>query len=94
VRRAARVDANHAEIVEALRLAGCSVLSIAALGCGAPDLLVGKDGRNILMEVKDGSKPRSGRRLTEDEAAFHHSWRGQICVVESAWEALSCMRSL
>lgn len=40
MRRAARVDANHAEIVAALRDRGCLVQSLAALGHGVPDLLV------------------------------------------------------
>jgi hypothetical protein len=40
VRRAAKVDANHGEIVKALRSAGCGVLDLSAVGNGCPDLLV------------------------------------------------------
>ena len=54
MRRAAKIDANHGDIVEALRGIGCSVLSLAPLGKGAPDLLVGYWGRNTILEVKDG----------------------------------------
>ena len=82
-----RVDAKHAAIAEGLRRAGFSVTSIAAVGKGAPDLLVGKatsTGRlNGLLEVKDGSKPPARRRLTPDEDAWHASWRGQVAVVTS-----------
>lgn len=46
------MDQNHAEIVHALRDVGCSVLSLASLGRGAPDLLCGYKGRNVLLEVK------------------------------------------
>lgn len=40
MRRAAKVDATQAAIVQALRDAGCKVLSLAAMGKGAADLLV------------------------------------------------------
>jgi len=40
MRRRARTDGNHAEIVEALRARGWRVGSLAALGRGWPDLLI------------------------------------------------------
>ena len=40
--RAARVDDNHVAVVEALRKAGAMVQSLAAVGDGVPDLLIGK----------------------------------------------------
>ena len=49
MRRRPRVDANQAEIVAALRAAHCSVQSLASLGDGAPDLLVGHAGANVLL---------------------------------------------
>lgn len=36
-----RVDANHSQIVKALRQCGVSVLSLAPVGHGCPDLLIG-----------------------------------------------------
>lgn len=89
VRRAARTDDNHAEVVKALRQIGCSVVSLAAVGAGFPDLAVGYRGRNLLLEVKDGSKPPSRRKLTDDEAAFMAAWKGQYAVVESAEQAIA-----
>jgi arginine repressor len=93
MRRAARVDDNQAEIVAALRAAGCTVQSLAAVGRGCPDLLVGRTRstgtqRNYLLEIKDGAKPPSRRKLTPDEQAWHAAWRGQVAVVESVDEAL------
>ena len=67
----AKVDANQAAIVEALRAAGCFVTSLAGVGKGVPDALVGSDGKWFLMEIKDGSKPPSGRNLTDDEIKWH-----------------------
>ena len=68
--RAKRVDANHAEIVEAFRKLGCSVRSTATVGNGFPDLAVAYRGVVKLVEVKDGLKPPSAQKLTPDEQAF------------------------
>ena len=88
MRRAARIDANHQEVVKLLRAVGCSVQSLASLGSGTPDLLVGHRGRNFLLECKDGAKKPSARRLTPDEKTWHARWAGQIDTVESPQEAL------
>lgn len=91
MRRAARVDDNQGEIVAALRAAGCSVTSLASVGKGCPDLVVGRNGVNYLLEVKDGKKPPSKRRLTEDEKAWHNAWMGQVSVVNGIEEALQAV---
>jgi hypothetical protein len=88
MRRVARVDDNHADVVAALRRAGCSVQSLAPLGRGVPDLLVGVAGQNRLFEVKDGAKAPSRQRLTEDELEWHATWNGNVVTVTSAEEAL------
>jgi hypothetical protein len=92
MRRAAKVDDNQAEIVEALKAVGCSVQSLAAVGDGVPDLLVGLRGKNLLMEIKDGSKPPSRRRLTPDQLKFMSRWKGHVCVVINFEEALLALR--
>lgn len=83
MRRASRIDQNHAEIVKALRAVGCSVLSLAAIGRGAPDLLLGYKGKNVLVEVK---RPKG--KLNDQQQAFRAAWRGDLCVVRSVDEAL------
>ena len=84
----ARVDANQPWIVKALKEIGATVQHIHQLGQGAPDILVGYRGVNYLMEIKDGNKPPSQRRLTGDEEKWHDLWRGQVDVVESTDDAL------
>jgi len=96
LRRAARVDDNQAEIVAALRLAGCNVQSIAAVGRGCPDIIVGLKERVVLMEIKDGDKVPSARKLTQDEQAWHDLWAdqrrsGAVVVVESVADARRAM---
>jgi hypothetical protein len=88
VRRAAKIDANQPEIVQALRKAGATVQTLAMVGAGCPDLLVGFQGRNLLMEVKDGRLPPSRRRLTTDEQNWCVAWRGQVAIVKSVDDAL------
>ena len=94
MRRAARIDANQPSVVAALRSSGCSCVSLAGVGEGVPDLLVGvptdAGGETHLVEVKDGSKVASARYLTRWQAVFHESWRGApIVVLESVDEALA-----
>ena len=88
MRKRAAVDANQAEIVQALRQCGCTVTSLAQLGGGVADLLVGRQGVNYVIEVKDGKKPPSKRTLTPDEELWHAEWRGRADVVCSVDEAL------
>ena len=73
-RRAARIDANQTRIVRALRDIGAVVHSLAGVGSGCPDLLVGFRGVTFLLEVKDGSKPLSERKLTPDQGRWHEEW--------------------
>jgi hypothetical protein len=68
MRYAARVDANQAQIVSALRAAGAYVWII-----GLPvDLLVGYNNHTFLVEIKDG--PR--KRLTALQQDFFNNWSG------------------
>jgi hypothetical protein len=91
MRRAAKVDANQAEIVAALRKIGASVQPLHAVGAGCPDLLVGWRGITTLLEVKDGKKPPSARKLTEDQVRWHAEWRGQVTVVETIEQAIEAV---
>lgn len=94
MRRIARVDSNQSEIVEALRAIGATVQTLHQVGGGVPDLLVGFRGVNILLEVKDGKKPPSARRLTEAEYSWHVDWRGQVAVVNNVDEAINVLTEL
>lgn len=62
-----------------------------AVGGGCTDLAVGFRGVNYMIEVKDGSKPPSARKLTPDQVDWHGEWRGQVCVVKSVQEALEAI---
>ena len=59
-------DANHKDIVDALVSLGCAVTDCAALK-NEFDILVGYKGKLHIMEIKDGNKPKSARKLTDGE---------------------------
>ena len=93
MRRAARIDENQPDIVEALRKRGAFVQSLAAIGKGCPDLLVGFHGRWFVLEVKDGSKPPSRQKLTTDERDWitDAQRRAPVHVVTNTVEAVGIL---
>ena len=86
MRRAAKVDSNHCDIVQAFLRLGCSVQDLHRVGGGCPDLLVGIAGRvNILVEIKQPAKRKARQGgLQDNQVEFMKSWRGwPIAVVYS-----------
>lgn len=88
MRRAAKIDVNQPEIVDYLRASGWSVLLTHAIGKGAPDAFAARNGFTAALEIKDGRKPPSKQKLTLDEQAFSHGWRGVYLIVTSPSDAL------
>lgn len=96
--RRVKRDANHASIVDALKTIGASVVDLAPMGSGCPDLLVGHQGRNVLLEVKnpnrvakDGSLRKKGAlhaTVADKQAKFRDAWRGPIATVDSIEAAI------
>ena len=75
-----------------MRACGATV-RVVTQGDGLPDLLVGYRGYTILMEVKDGRKPPSARKLTEEEEKFFANWTGgMLAIVNSVEEALELLK--
>ncbi|HEY4292077.1 hypothetical protein [Luteibacter sp.] len=97
MRYAARVDDNHPEIVRALQRIGAYVIDCSHVGAGFPDLLVAFRGRWTLLEVKDGAKSPSRRKLTPAQTIFHGEARAKGCkvhVVESVDDAIRIVGSI
>ena len=90
----ARIDTNHKEIVKALRELGATVVSLAAMKHGIPDILVGYNGETILMEIKKDSKAK----FTPDQLDFLSKWKGgaisRVDNVEAAIRALGITRKV
>ena len=79
-RYARRRDANHAAVVQFLADVGVEVLDLHTLA-GALDLLVGVRGVLYLVELKDGLKPPSRRRVTKREQETISRFRAVGCPV-------------
>lgn len=88
--RARKIDDNQAAIVKGLRDLGCFVQSLASVGKGCPDLLVGYKGRWHTLEIKDGDKAASAQKLSpaEVEWILAASQRAPVHVVRSLEDAV------
>jgi hypothetical protein len=85
--RNAKIDKNQNQIVNALREFGASVTSLASAGNGVPDIVVGYNYKNYLMEIKGPNGT-----LTPAQIIWHENWKGTVYVVRTAEEAISILR--
>ncbi len=89
-----RLDDNQKEIVRQLRRCCVSVQSLASVGKGCPDILVGFRGQNWLFEIKNPEQVPSKRKLTPDEDTWHLRWRGRVYTVttfDQITEIIGCI---
>lgn len=94
MRWAAKVDSSQAEIADALRKAGATVLHLHSVGKGCPDLMAGYRGRNFLLECKPNIGSPSARKLRPNQKEWHDGWKGQVAVVEDADAALAVIGAI
>lgn len=81
-------DANTGGIVEALR--ACHGVTVVHIGKPL-DLIVGCEGRNYLVEIKNpDGKDRRGPSWVQQQA-FMRNWLGQSCVCDTAVEVLNAI---
>jgi len=88
-----RTDANHAEIMQAFKKLGASVLDLSRVGMGCPDLLIGIANTSALVEVKVGNA-----KFTPAQETFMTNWQGgtvsRIDSPEAAERLVKCMKGL
>jgi len=89
MRRAAQRDANEPGIIDKARKLGASVQPLN--DADIPDLLIGFRGRNFLVELKDGDKVPSKRKLRPGQKRWHERWRGQVAKCETWEEVLAVL---
>ncbi len=90
MRYASKIDANQPEIVKALRKAGATVLITSQLK-NAFDILIGYQSSIYIVEIKDGNKPPSQRKLSPGEQKCKTDFERVGCnynVITSIEEAL------
>lgn len=92
-RYAFRKDANHNPIAKTFAQVGAGVYDAA--NDNAPyDLIVFWRGQTLFVEIKDGSKPPSARKLTAKAVEFHDICTrhgGKVCIVKSVDEAVALL---
>ena len=96
MRRAAKVDDNHKDIVEAFRKMGAAVLDIHTIP-NCCDVAITYRGVSVMVEVKDGEKVPSARKLTAGELDFKNYWvahGGKWALVESIEDAQGLIKSI
>lgn len=94
-RRAAKVDANQAAIVAALRAAGATVVAIRQ----PVDLIVGLRHRTMLMECKNPASTRGKAEMklggNANQRDFKDGWKGgPVVTVDSVEDALRALAGL
>ena len=91
MRQHGKVDLNQRALVAILRqYPGAVVHSLASLGGGTPDLLLGYQGETTLIEVKG-----RGGKLNDLQRAWHAEWTGTpVAVVRSQEDVVILMASL
>jgi hypothetical protein len=84
LKKRVRRDYNHATITRQLILRGASVLDIATLGEGAPDILVGFRGVDRLAEIKNPNTSYGRRGQTDLQKTWGRFWNGRpVGVIRS-----------
>lgn len=73
---------NQGIVIEAFRALGCRVLPLFRVGNNVPDLLIDVPTFGLaLVEVKDGSKIPSKRKLSPGQAEFAERWSNTFVVM-------------
>lgn len=96
MRRAAKIDDNHREIVKAFKKAGAAVLDIHTLP-NCCDIAIAYKNVTVMVEIKDGSKVPSARKLTPGELAFKEYWAasgGKWALVETIGDVSGLVGSI
>ena len=97
MRYARRRDGNHLEIVHALESIGVGVYDAGSAGGGLTDLVTFYRGKVDLIEIKDGKKPPSQRKLTPAQIKLHAMAQHHgvsIPVIESVDQALAYFQAI
>jgi hypothetical protein len=85
--RAARKDANHAQIQAILERAGAVALDLSKLGYGVPDLLIWFDRAYHLIEIKN-PKTRYGKAgLNRRQSDWASSWNAPVLILKTEEDA-------
>ena len=93
---ARKKDDNHDEIVNEFQRLGCGVKDVHNLPDFC-DIIICYQGATVMVEIKDGRKAPSSRRLTEGEKQFSDEWigkGGKWACIESVEQANELIKGI
>jgi Holliday junction resolvase len=82
MRSRGKTDLNQSAIVDELRQQGFSVAVTSSIGNDFPDLVVGRNGLDRLVEVKNSV----GGFLTDGQLLFAAAWKGAPIIIARSTE--------
>lgn len=89
MRYGAKKDANHADIVDAMRKCGATVHDLSTMGGGVPDVIAWVKDQWRLVEVKNPKTGYGRRGLNKLQSKWLSQWRGgPVYVLKSVDDAL------
>jgi hypothetical protein len=94
MRRAAKKDDNHNEIAKAFRALGCGWIDTYQFGSPMLDGLAEINTETWMIEIKDGAKPKSARKLTVGETKSFSTWRGKMAIIESLSDVVALVNKV
>jgi hypothetical protein len=84
-RYAKRRDENHKDMLDSARRIGADVIDMASFECGFDALMRFRD-KIYLVEIKNGRKCKSARKLTDSETQTRLVWMSSYHVVKNVVE--------
>ena len=81
-----KVDNNQKAIVGELEKLGCSVVSLASVGKGCPDLAVALLNQTWLIEVKNEDHYW---KMEPAQIKFYLGWKADVPIIESVDDAIA-----
>jgi len=92
--RARKKDDNHDEIVNIFRVCGARILETYMIADCGFDFMALLRQRCYVVEVKDGNKPLSHRKLTVNEKIAQEYWGDNYYILETVDQTIKIVQKL
>jgi hypothetical protein len=88
----AKTDKNSSALLKSIRqIPNVSICDLSGAGGGVPDVMLGYQGANLLIEIKRPDVAPSQSKLNDLQVEWHDSWLGQVAVVRTLDDILEVM---
>ena len=93
MRRAAKVDLNHSQMVRDIRDCGYPVLDLAGVGGGCPDIAIPAQGIWHMVEIKQPGRRGKKNEFTPAQIKFHAMY-GHYADIHIAYTLDDALRAI